>query len=123
MSTVALGRSVHTHLIDCDCSTLTGYTIPALTLDVPSMKQRPLIVLDVSCGACHTLCVATSAVPGTNVAESSTVDTYVYSWGDGSRGKLGQGDERDVLVPTEVAGFSSNPALHAVKVSCEFQLM
>lgn len=43
-------------------------------------------------------------------------DTHVFSWGDGSRGKLGRGDELDAHTPALVDTFTPDPELNVEKV-------
>ena len=80
--------------------------------------MKTLTVMDVACGDRHTVCVGHSA--GTvNIGDGSSVDTTVYVWGDGSRGRLGLGDEKDCLVPTRVpttAFIPNNEDTSGVKV-------
>ena len=55
----------------------------------------------VACGSLHTMAVAEDGV--------------VYSWGDGSEGRLGHGDEKHAMRPRAVAGLSS---LAVASIAC-----
>lgn len=64
-------------------------------------------VLQVACGAAHTLAIATAPVDADKGGPGGSVSGVLYSWGCGGSGRLGLGDVDDVTSPTVIDRFES----------------
>ena len=94
----AFGRGAHGRL---GHNSNKSSPFPVLVdLSRPSLSGAHL--LQVACGGAHTLLLAEKAVP-ISLSNPSGKETYVYAWGYGTNGQLGDGKRKDSFLPVKVS--------------------